>query len=337
MGVDPRSMIDFSANINPFGPSPKAVAALAKVPLDRYPDCDALDLRRVLAERLDVSTEHLIAGNGSGELLQLLGLVYLRPEDTVLIVGPTYSEYARIAVAMGARWLSCQATAQTDFAVPVKSATEMLRAVRPRMAFVCNPNNPTGQLFPTATIREWAEELDQTLFIVDEAYIEFVSETQSLAGTEHRNVIVLRSLTKAYSLAGLRLGYIVADPEIIQLLCRVRTPWNVNAAAQAAGAAAVQDNEHQERSLMQLHDAKQTLIADLRSLGLNPLPSMTPFFLVRVGDACRSRSALIRARVLVRDCTSFGLSEFIRIGTRTPVDNSKLAEAFAGMRSMENF
>ncbi len=331
IGIDPNSIIDFSTSVNPFGPSGIAVAAITQIPWDRYPDRESKQLRSVLAKRLATSEEELIAGNGSGELVQLIALAYLRPMDTVLIVGPTYSEYARSAVLMGAQCLYCNATVETGFAIPVETVTEMLRTSRPRVLYLCNPNNPTGKLLGSVTIETWAREFDQTLIVVDEAYIEFVWEAKSLADLGCPNIVVLRSLTKAYGLAGLRLGYLIADPEIVRVLCSVRVPWTVNAMAQVAGVAAVQDEEHQERSLTQLLGSKRTLMANIQSLGLNPLPSATHFFLVPVVDAATTRSMLIRSKILVRDCSSFGLPEYIRIATRCPADNAKLVAALSAM------
>lgn len=333
LGIDPGTIVDFSVNVNPFGPSPKAVAALSQVPLDRYPDREATQLRRVLAERLAIPSEQLLTGNGSGELLQWIALAYVHPGDSVLIIGPTYAEYARASFLMGARCSYCNASVETGFAVPIDAIENMLHGLRPRVLFICNPNNPTGQFLAPDILGAWAEEFAQTLFVVDEAYIDFVPEAPSLAGAVRHNVVVLRSLTKAYGLAGLRLGYAIAAADVIRELRRVRTPWSVNAAAQAAGAAAVQDQEHQQRTLAQLREAKQSLIERLRSLGLDPLSSLCPFFLVPVVDSARARSTLIRSGVLVRDCSSFGLPGFLRIGTRSPADNARLIEAMAAMRS----
>lgn len=327
-GINSSSVIDFSANVNPFGPSPHAVAALAKVRLDQYPDRNAADLRKALSKHLDVSPDQLLAGNGSSELLHLIGLAYLRPGDRALIVGPTYAEYARVAANMGAHCTHCHSTAETDFAVPVRAVSAALQSVRPRVAFLCNPNNPTGQWLDAEIIREWAREFDETLFVIDEAYIEFVPQLSSLAGASEQNIVVLRSLTKAYGLAGLRLGYAVADPAVIGNLCRVRPPWSVNAVAQACGIAALNDQDHVQRSLSRLIEAKQALVTDLQSLGWKPVPSATPFFLLPVGDADRMRTKLLRSKILVRSCSSFGLPTFLRIGTRNAADNQRLIDAF---------
>ena len=327
LGIDPATLLDFSASVNPFGPSPRAMAALNSVPIDRYPDREATELRRTLSARLDVPMERLIAGNGSSELLNLIALAYLRVNDAVVIVGPTYAEYARAAVLTGARIVACDAVAETQFAVPAALIASTLRTHRPRALFLCNPNNPTGQCVAPEVIRQWAAEFPQTLFVIDEAYIEFTSGTPSLAGSDTENVIVLRSLTKAYSLAGLRLGYGVAAAEIVRVLCRVRLPWSVNAFAQVAGIAAVRDDDHLQQCLKQHVQTKTQLEQGLKELELSPIPSSGPYFLVPVDDAVGIRKELLSRKILVRDCSSFGLPKWVRLSPRCLADNRVLLAA----------
>ena len=334
-GIDPRTILDFSASINPFGPSPKVLEALTNAPIDRYPDREATALRQALAAQLDVPVENLIAGNGSSELLYLIALAFFRPNDAVVIVGPTYSEYARVATLMGAKLIHCDATAGTNFEVPVELVSRSLHSLRPRALFLCHPNNPTGKCLPADIVRQWAEDFSETLFIIDEAYIEFSPITQSLVSAKQQNIVVLRSLTKAYGLAGLRLGYAIADPEIIRVLCRVRPPWSVNAVAQAAGVAALNDSAHLQQSVTTLLAEKKWLLDELQSLGLSTYPSSANFFLVRVTNATQVRQRLLESRILVRDCTSFGLPEFLRISPRCRSENTALFKAWRQIKQVQ--
>ncbi|HUG71012.1 MAG TPA: histidinol-phosphate transaminase [Pirellulaceae bacterium] len=334
-GIDPDAVLDFSASTNPFGPSPQAIEALTKVPIDRYPDREATELRQALATQLDVSLDRVIAGNGSSELLYLIALAYLRPDDVVVIVGPTYSEYARAASLMGARLVRCDATAETHFEVPSKLVARSLRSLQPRAIFLCHPNNPTGQSVPASILRRWIDEFPRTLFIIDEAYIEFSPAVESLADHPRDNLIVLRSLTKAYGLAGLRLGYAVAHPEVIRVLCRVRPPWSVNAVAQAAGIAALNDTAHLRQSVAALQVEKERLVKALHLLGLSTCPSWPHFFLVRLSNAADARQTLIESRILVRECTSFGLRHFLRISPRCSRENAVLCEALRRVHEEE--
>lgn len=329
LGLAPEDVLDFSVNGNPYGPSPDVWKSLAQVSLERYPDREALALRRVLADTLDVPVEAILVGNGSAELLWLAALAFLRPGDPVLIVGPTFGEYARAAVLMGAQPQFWTALPEEAFAIRPASILQSLQALKPRLMFLCNPNNPTGTYLAPDAIATWARTLPQTLFVVDEAYLHFTCGAVSVLGTQAANILVLRSMTKAHALAGVRLGYAVGYPQVISTLARVRPPWNVNALAQAAGIAALQDQAHLAQSLQQLTHAKAALVHSLRALGLALVPSTTHFFLIRVGDATALRRALLRHGILVRDCTSFGLPEYIRVATRRPEENARLAAALA--------
>jgi histidinol-phosphate aminotransferase len=309
--------------------------ALAAVPLDRYPDREALALRRALAERLDVAPGQIVVGNGTAELLWLTAFAYLRPGEQVLIVAPAFGEYARSAALMGATVRYWTARAEEGFAVSPEGVARALARHAPRMVFLCNPNNPTGVVTPLAVLDGWARAHPETLFVVDEAYLAFVAAgdkagegASALAldlGAD--NVLVMRSMTKDYALAGLRLGYAVGAPAVVAALARVRSPWNVNALAQAAGLAALADEAHLQASLIRLRASKRALVTGLQGLGWQPLPSAVHFFLVPVGDGAALRRRLMRRGVLVRDCASFGLPAYVRIAPRRPEENARLLAA----------
>jgi histidinol-phosphate aminotransferase len=331
LGLAPEAVLDFSVNGNPYGPSPVVGEAIAQVPYDRYPDREALALRRVLAAHLDITPDQFLIGNGSTELVWLVALAFVRAGDAVLLVGPTFGEYTRAAVLMGARL--CHYTAQPeDFRVVAHDLTQLLRQWQPRLVFLCNPNNPTGTFIVPDLITHWATAWPDTLFVVDEAYLTFAAQAPSVLPVRRHNMLVLRSMTKAYALAGLRLGYAVGTPEILDALRRARPPWSVNALAQAAGIAAVQDTRHLTACLARIAQAKPVLIAGLHALGLAPVPSTTHFFLVRVGHGAACRQALLGRGLLVRDCASFGLPAYIRVATRRPEDNAQLLAVLAEAR-----
>jgi len=334
-GLDPEAVLDFSVNSNPYGPSPVVAEALAAVSLDRYPDREALALRRALAERLAVAPEQIVIGNGTAELLWLTALAYLRPGERVLIVAPAFGEYARSAALMGATVRYWTARAEDGFAVSPDGVAQALARHAPRMVFLCTPNNPTGVVTPLAVLDGWARACPETLFVVDEAYLAFVAAgdavdegmDDSVLSLEADNVLVMRSMTKDYALAGLRLGYAVGAPAVVDALTRVRPPWNVNALAQAAGLAALADAAHLQASLTRLRASKRALVAGLQGLGLQPLPSAVHFFLVPVGDGAALRRRLMRCGVFVRDCASFGLPAYVRIAPRRPEENARLLAA----------
>lgn len=327
LGIDPDEVLDFSVNSNPYGPSPAVQAAMAEVPLERYPDRDSLALRRALAEQLSVSPEEIVVGNGTAELLWLLAFALLQPGDSAVVVGPTFGEYGRCASLMGAHIVNVSAQAEDNFALEPAQVARALGPLRPRLAFICNPNNPTGSILHPATIGALADAHPHTLFAVDEAYLNFVVGLPSALSLARPNVLVLRSMTKEYAIAGLRLGYAAGPAPLIQALARVRPAWNVNSVAQAAGLVALQDNAHLQASLTSLATAKQALLAGLESLGLAPLPSQTHYFLVDVADGAAFRRALLAHKIQVRDCASFGLPAYVRIATRLPEENARLLAA----------
>lgn len=327
LGLHPDDVLDFSVNSNPYGPSPQVVAALESVPLDRYPDRESLALRRALSDRLGIPVDAMVVGNGTAELLWLAAFATLRAGDTVLILGPTFGEYERVAALMQARVVWWRAESP-DFAIDPAAIAAHLRQVKPRVMFLCNPNNPTGQIIPAAVIAAWADSNPDTLLMVDEAYLSFAPACESAVGLRRDNILVIRSMTKDYALAGLRLGYAVgADATLIESIGRVRPAWNVNGLAQAAGVAALGDESYYARCLADLRQAKVAFVAALESVGYRLSASAVHYFLVDVGDAAAFRGDLLKHGLMVRDCASFRLPQFVRIATRRPDQNQRLLAA----------
>jgi threonine-phosphate decarboxylase len=335
LGLSPDEVLDFSANTNPYGPSPTVRAALATVSLDRYPDRESLGLRAALTDFLGLPAGRILVGNGASELIALVALAFARPDSYALISGPTYGEYERAARLMSCRIVTCFATAEDDFAPLPDMIAHDLAVMGARLVFLCSPNNPTGVIFPLEALARLARRHPAALFVVDEAYQPFAARHGSALDLAADNVLVLRSMTKDFGLAGVRLGYAVGPEPIIEALRRVQPPWSVSAPAQAAGVAVLGDLAHRDRTLALLRQAKESLVAGLVRLGLSPLPSAVPFFLVPVGSGARFRSALLRRGILVRDCASFAgglpecvpMSEYVRISTRRPEENERLLAA----------
>lgn len=333
LGLDRSAVIDFSASTNPLGPSPAVRHALATLEIGRYPDDDAGALHQLLAAQTRLDSSYVLVGNGSSELIWLLALAYLERDDQVLVVGPTFGEYARAARIMGAAMSEWRATAATDFRPDVASLCATIRRLGPTMVFLCNPNNPTGALLRRAELERL---LDATpgMLVLDEAYSGFVDEPPATLDLVAGNrLVVLRSLTKDYALAGLRLGYAVAAPPVIGAMRQVRPPWSVNAAAQAAGVAALGDAEHLERSLAVVREARAYLLAELRRQGWPVVPSMANFLLVDVGDGASFRQQVLRHGCVLRDCASFGLPAYVRIGIRTLPECRRLVAAMASAQA----
>jgi histidinol-phosphate aminotransferase len=332
LGLDPETILDFSVNSNPYGPSPLVGRALAGVPLERYPDREALALRRALAGRLDLDPAQLVVGNGAAELLWLIAFTFLGPADPVLVIGPTFGEYSRLASLVGGRVSHWQAQAADHFALNLAEISQRLATLQPRLTFLCNPNNPTGVILPAENIAAWVERFPQTLFVIDEAYLPFAPGLASALTIAANNILLVRSMTKDYALAGLRLGYALSrNKALVEVLALARPAWNVNALAQAAGLAALGDDAHHERSLAQLRLASQQLRQGLVDAGFWPHPSATHYFLLPVNDAVSFRRTLLQQGLLVRDCASFGLPDYVRIATRRPAENERLLAAVRGL------
>jgi histidinol-phosphate aminotransferase len=215
----------------------------------------------------------------------------------------------------------------TCFLLDLDEVNQHLDVLHPRLVFLCNPNNPTGTALPAKVILGWAREYPRTLFVVDEAYLPFAGGVASVLPEAGANILVLRSLTKDLGLAGLRLGYAVGAEALIVSLRRVQPPWSVNALAQAAGVVALADLAHTSHCLEQIKAAKQELVRGLAIRGLAAHPSVTHFFLVRVGHGGKFRQQLLKRGILVRDCASFGLPAWVRIAARRPEDNARLLGA----------
>ena len=337
LGLDPDRVLDFSVNGNPLGASPRALRALASVDPARYPEPTASRLREALAVAHDVAPDEVLVGNGSVELIWLLAAVYLGPGDRALVVGPTFGEYEAAVVREGAAVISVVASAAESFELSTERLVEAVHSVAPRVLFLCRPNNPTGWSLAPEALARLLDAAGDALVVVDEAYVDLAEGVESLLTTgrsgsgRDSRLVVLRSMTKDFGLAGLRLGYLVAQAEVVEAVARAQPPWSVNALAQAAGLAALEDPAHVAAGRRLARRAMTYLSEGLGRLGLRCLPSATGFGLVEVGDGAAMRRRLLEHGVLVRDCASFGLPAYIRIGARPLPECDRLLRAMTGV------
>jgi len=329
LGISPQNILDFSTNINPYGPPLSIRKAIENLDISAYPDMRSIEFCRFVASRWGVSEESVLAGNGSAELIRVISLTYFGPEDKVLIPRPTFGEYEVSCLIAGARVVEQKLGEEKDFRIDVEETVGLARHHQVRGLFLCNPNNPTGQLLPSSDIEKVVKLLPDILIILDQAYSSFTSDLNRHPDlVQGGNVILLRSLTKDFALGGLRLGYAISHPEVIHHLEKVLPPWNVNVIAQRAGIAALQEEEYVNQCSAQLKEAKEYLFSELTRLGLSPLPSETNYFLLKVGRAREfRRKLLLSKKIMVRDCTSFGLPQYIRIGVRTLPECQSLISA----------
>lgn len=335
LGLDPATVIDFSVNTNPYGPPEEVLQAITDLVCDaaiaRYPDSECLLLRRALAELHRLDTEQILAGNGSAELIWCIAQAYLDAGDTALVVVPAFGEYAAASQIAGARVVEFRAGETEGYRPTTEQLASVIRSERPRVVWICTPNNPAGYYLQQSEVEELLDACKDAgaLLVLDEAYINFVGNAwNSAALLQGGHLILLRSMTKDFALAGIRLGYILAESEIVEMVRRVRPPWSVNVYAQAAGLAALEAGEQFLRS------SRRALIADmafltggLRRCDLYPLPTYTNFYIIDVGDAAAMRSRLLPYGLLVRNCASFGLPRYIRLAVRPQTETRRLLDA----------
>jgi len=333
MGLAPDEILDFSVSSNPFL-SPSGVRkALSTIVIERYPDSEAAEFRQCLSVKLGVVPGNILAGSGAMELIRLIALTYFRPGDSVLILEPTFGEYKVACCIAGVEVVSQRGREEAGFASRIEETVNLIRQLRPRAVFICNPNNPTGQYLSRQDVEMVLDTCGDGLLILDEVYIAFVDESWSSIDLISRgNIVIVRSMTKDYALAGLRLGYAVANEGIINALRRVRPPWNVNVVAQKAGVVALENADYLERCQRETAKAKRFLMDELDRLGFILVPSSTNYFLVKVTNAQDFRTALLRHGILVRDCTSFGLLQYVRIAARTMPECQKLIATIQAMK-----
>jgi histidinol-phosphate aminotransferase len=297
-------VIKLASNENPLGPSPKALAVLNEglSTLHRYPDGGGFRLREALAERWKVTSDHIILGNGSDEILGLLARTFLSPGDEAVMADHTFVIYKMEVLAAHGKAVT----------VPLKqwrhNLPSMADAVTPRtrLIFVCNPNNPTGTMVSADEVDGFLARMPEGVIVVfDEAYFEYVRSSEfpdSMAYVKQgRNVIVLRTFSKIYGLAGLRIGYGVTTPEITNYLNRVRPPFNANSMAQRAALAALADDEHVATSRAVNRAGMEQVVGGLKALGLSPIPSEANFIFVDVArDGRQVFENLLRQGIIVR-------------------------------------
>ena len=334
MGITPDEILDFSVSSNPFPPPAGVRKILSTIAIERYPDSEATELRQCLAAKLGVAPGNILAGSGAVELIRLISLAYFSPGDSVLILEPTFGEYNVACHIAGAEVVSQWGIEEENFAPRMEETLNLIRQLRPRAVFICNPNNPTGHYLTRQDIEMVVDTCGDGLLILDEVYITFVDGNWSPMDMVSRdNVVIVRSMTKDYALAGLRLGYTVAHERIIDALRRVCPPWNVNVAAQKAGVAALEDVGYLESCQREITTAKRFLMDELDRIGFTLVPSSTNYFLVKVTNAEDFRSALLRQGILVRDCTSFGLPQYIRLAARTMPECQQLIATIQAMKN----
>ena len=326
-----HNAIKLASNENPLPPSDRVQKAILATlnHLNRYPDGSGFYLRQALAKKHGVSPDHVVLGNGSNELIELLVRTFLRPGDEAVVPHPSFVVYPMIVQAAGGvRVMVMLKEHRLDLEAMARAITPMTKVV-----FIANPNNPTATIVTADEVERFMARVpERTILVFDEAYIEFAlgpdfPDTLNYV-KQGRKVAVLRTFSKATSLAGLRVGYGVAEADAVALMNRIRQPFNVNSLAQAGALAALEDESHVLECVRMIEAGRHFLYDEFKTLGVQYVPSRANFILVDVGrSAADIYQKLLHEGVIVRPMTPFGMETALRITVGTPEENRKLVRA----------
>lgn len=324
LGLEPSQIVKLASNENPLGPSPKALQAMHEA-LERahfYPDGGGYYLREAIAQKCGLEKENVILGCGSNEIIEFIGHAFLTPGDEIIVARHSFAVYKLMATLFGAKTIEVP---DPGFAHDLDG---ILAAITPRTKeiFIANPNNPTGTLLSQEEIDSFMARVpDHVVVVFDEAYYEFPANPPDTLKyvREGRNVMVLRTFSKIQGLANLRIGYGLGRPELVELLQKTRQPFNANGIAQAGALAGLLDDEHQQKTREITDEGRDYLQAEFAAMGLEFVPSFANFVLVQVGDGKAVFQALLQKGVIIRDMTSYGLPEWVRVSIGTMPQNER--------------
>lgn len=328
LGIEPAEVLDFSVNCNPYGPCRELVEAVRAAPIDQYPDPTAGEARAAIASLLGIDAAQVALGNGSSELLWTLAHILVGPGTGVVIVEPTFCEFRIAAERAGGRVHEWRAMPSNAFAIDLQAVERRVREHEAAVLYLCAPNTPTGISIPVDAVAGLAEANPAVVIILDQSFLSLSERYADVRATLPANVICVRSMTKDHAIPGIRVGYMVAAPHIVGHVEACRAAWTTSSLTQAAAIAGCRAIEFVDRSRAALLADCSALAALLRRVGLDPVPSTTGFLLVRTGRASSLRDRLLAThRILVRDCRSFGLSDYIRLAARPLAECERLIKA----------
>ena len=325
-------VIKLASNENPLGPSPLAIKELKKnlLELNRYPDGHAFYLKKAISEKFKISEDRIVLGNGSDEIVMLIALAFLNPGEEILVSQHSFVRYKQSAQLMGAK---CIEIPLVDFQHNLDTFPHFVSS-KTKAIFLDNPMNPVGTMAQKRKIEKLLEKIaDRILIVIDEAYFEYVKDKKYPNCLEYldkySNLVVLRTFSKIYGLAGLRIGYGFSSAEIIKNLERVRPPFNVNGAAQIAGLAALNDERFVKKSANINNKQKKFLYKELDNLKIKYIKSHTNFILIDVGmDGGKIAEALMKKGIITRPLGIYDLNNFIRVTIGTEEENVKFIKVF---------
>jgi len=325
--------VKLASNENPLGPSPLGLAAAKNVlsGIARYPDGGGFSLRRALAKKLGVQPETITLGNGSNDVLELIARAFVTSEDEVIYSAHAFAVYPMITQALNAKAV---VTPAVNFAHDLNAMANAVTS-NTRLVFIANPNNPTGTWLPAKVLNQFISNLPlHVIVVIDEAYYEYVTEPNYPDSvkwlSDYPNLVVTRTFSKAYGLAGLRVGYAVSHHEVADLLNRVRQPFNVNNIALAAATAALEDEEHLKKTRTMNQMGMAQIIAGLNVLGVGYLPSVANFVTIDLGrPAAPIHELLLRLGVIARPIANYGMPNHLRVTIGSAEENVRFLESLS--------
>ncbi|MEJ2657774.1 MAG: histidinol-phosphate transaminase [Desulfobacterales bacterium] len=323
--------IKLASNENPLGPSPMALEAIRRAmpKLNRYPDGSGHDLIRKISEHIGVSPRHIVLGNGSDEIIAMLAFAILQPGDEAILPDPSFLMYDIMVRGAGAIPVSVPLT---SFSIDLKRIKERITP-KTRIIFLCNPNNPTGTIITKKDFERFLQGIPgEIIVVVDEAYIEFVRDQNCAKSLEYMDnitsLVTLRTFSKAYGLAGLRIGYGVMSAAIADILNRIRLPFNASSLAQVGAGAALEDKNFLEKVISVIHEGLDFLYDALDRLGIKYFPTQANFFLIDVRkDADKIYENMLKQGVIVRSMKSYGYPNYIRVNVGIHEENVRFLKA----------
>ncbi|MBK1854121.1 histidinol-phosphate transaminase [Verrucomicrobiaceae bacterium 5K15] len=327
LGLEPDSIVKLASNENSLGPAPSAIAAMEKEAsgVHIYPDGGGYKLRTALAEKYDLGLENVVLGNGSNEIIELLCHCFLNPNAELIAAEHAFVVYKLMATLFGAKYVE---VTDPDFIHDVDGMADAITE-NTRLVFIANPNNPTGTLVGQEALDRFMDRLpDHVVAVFDEAYFEFLEDAPDTLKyvREGKNVCVLRTFSKAYGLAGLRIGYGLAAPQVASILQKARQPFNANSMAQVAALAAMADEEHVKNTLDMNNAGLRFYEQAFSERGLEYVPSVANFILVKVGDGDALFQNMLKKGVIVRAMSGYKLPEWVRISVGTEAENQRCIE-----------
>ncbi len=336
LGMNESDIIKLASNENPSGPSPKALAAMQTALLEThlYPDGSGYALKQAIAQKFNVAQDEIILGNGSNDVLELVARTMLVPGDSAVYSKHAFAVYPLAVKAVGGRGI--EVPTADHFATDLPS---MLNAIEPstKIVFIANPNNPTGTFIEPSAVEEFIANVPKNVLVVlDEAYVEYLPPNLQANTFEwvrkYSNLLVSRTLSKAYGLAGMRVGFGIGKPDLIALMNRVRQPFNVNLVAMAGAVAALNDDAYIAQSVRVNTEGMAQLLAGFKALGLSYIPSYGNFVCVKIGEAKHTAAVnqfLLSKGVIVRPIAGYAMPEYLRISIGLPHENARFLDVLA--------